>query len=74
MSNEEILLKINYRKVLVMYENWETGHRDCVKEMWQRITYIRHACGVQKFLGQGLNLHLSSDLSHHCDNAESFTH
>ena len=33
-----------------------------------------HAHGKQKFLGQGLNPHHSSDLSHSSDSARSRTH
>ena len=36
--------------------------------------FFGHACGMWEFLGQGLNLHHSSDLSFCSDNAEPLTY
>ena len=35
--------------------------------------FFGHAQGMWKFLGQGLNPHVSSDLSHSSDNTRSLT-
>lgn len=40
----------------------------------RRIPFFGHACGMRKFLDQGLNSHHSSDLNPCSDNAVNFTH
>ena len=42
--------------------------------LWLFFYYFGHALGMQKFLGQGLNPHHSSDLSQCSDNTGSLTH
>ena len=44
--------------------------------IWQLlfVCFICHTQDMQNFLGQGLNLCYSSDLSHSSDNAGSLTH